>query len=239
MYPTSTPGSDASFVQSSRVWTDIFDMLRWWRRERDKRGSTKRRGTVWIRNNTARDVDAGEILQLQSLSSVSDSTQTLTGMRSPVMRAGIPTWHTGIDRLIVCENPVPAGELFPYSFNPWAAVQVTGEDGTNGSYVMPDPDATTTGRISRSGIWRVLGYDSSNGFAIVELGQNQPRWRYTLTQDSQSPSTTTATLKTLDDVSFGDINLSDPDGVGDDDPVDYTGYCVQCGNEFHIATGPC
>ncbi|WP_149496187.1 hypothetical protein [Roseiconus lacunae] len=237
-----SPGGDASGILAASLWRDIKAMLAWWKRkgwEASNRRSS--RGSIMIKNNAGRDVGAGEFLQLESMTQPADSTLGITTNYTPIMSATTPTWHSAIDNIVIADSPVIDGEYFPYQPHPFGIVKCSGSKGSALRYVMPDPSDPKYAIRCSSGLYRILGYDAVNEFAIVDLGKSQSRWRYKLTEDAQVSGSTEAKLYTTDGVEFSSttIILSDPLGVGDEDSIDFEGYCKNAGNEFLIASGPC
>jgi len=243
-YPSPQQGGDANVIRSATVWRDLLAMRKWWK---SRRGGTSlgtstgrdREGGIYVRNDYGRDLRIGELVQCDSTTQPADSALNEAYAISPIIHGDYPTWHTNIGNIVVANSAVEDGALFRLPNKNWATVRCAGQIGSSGLYVMPDPDFPHRALRCSSGIFRVIGYDATNDLATVRIGQSQPLWRYELTQDSQAPNDTTATLKTLDGATFGDINLKDPLSIGEDDLSGYEGYCIHVGNEFHIASGPC
>ena len=241
MYPNTTPGSDASFITDHVIWKDIFEMLSQWRNgDFSKTTSARRSGTIQILNNTGRDVEAGEMLQISGMTQPADSSLGIGTNYSPIMSAVEPVWHTAIDNIILADGPVPQDQYFSYHPRRFGIVSCSGGFGGPQRYIMPDPANPKFGFRSSSGIFRILGYDATNEFAIVDLHREQTLWRCEYLENSQAPSSTTAKLLSIGDQEFSDdVEIEDPDSVADDAVTGYKSYCIQIGNEFHIQTGPC
>ncbi|OUV20036.1 MAG: hypothetical protein CBC48_21265, partial [bacterium TMED88] len=109
------------------------------------------------------------------------------------------------------------------------------------THVFVDPSTTTEAKTSYSGFARVLSGVTvgSDEFALACVGDRCDLWRYTLTQDSQAASATTATLKDRRGNTYGTINLLDPLSLMDDQSSGDSGWCIACGNEFEAIQGPC
>lgn len=241
-YPLPSPGSDASFLSESALWRDLLTMIREWKQGKFTAGSrSKRRGYIQIENGAGRDIEPGEFMQITSMTQPADTSLGIATNYSPILTATEPTWHSAIDNIVISDGPVADGEFFAYQPRTFGVVSCTGSKGSDLRYVMIDPANPQYGIRCSSGLYRVLGYDSTNDFAIVDLGKSQPLWRYKLTEASLAPSTTTAKLYTLDGTEYSTttVELSDPLSIGDGDALDYEGYCVHVGNAFHIAPGPC
>lgn len=237
MYPLPSPGSESTITQKASVWRDIFTMLSQWRRgELTRRPPQSRRGTIWIKNNTGRDVEPGEFLQVTAMTQPADTSLGMATNYSPILTAEEPTWHTAIDNVVISDGPILEDELFAYQPRSFGIVQCTGQKGSGDRYVMIDPANPQYGITGSSGMFKVLGYDASNDVAIIDFGKSQPLWRYFTTEATQTPSDTTAKLHTLGNIEFSasTIELSDPYGITTHQPTARGGYCMQLGNKFYV-----
>ena len=187
-------------------------------------------------NDSGRDYDLGEIMQLDGFAGPT-AEPPYEAISSILYSADQPTWHTAISMPAVAAEPIPDGEqgvvvLFGQCV---IAVSNTATDDS----VMIDATTTYQGKVSSGGIAKYLGRIDDD-YVVACLGWHSRLWRYKLTQASQAPSVTTANLVDLGGTQFAtSINLSDPLSIGDGDAIDYEGYCLQVGNEFHISAGPC
>lgn len=235
MHPLPVPGADSTVTQKASVWRDIFVMLSQWRKgEFTKQPKHTRRGTIWIKNNTGRNVTAGEFLQVAAMTQSPDTSLDIGTNYTPILTATQPTWHTAVDNLVISDGPILKDEFFPYQPRPFGIVSCTGAVGSNNRFVSPQPGNTKYGIRASSGLFRVLGYDSSTGFAIVDLGKSQTLWRYELSENSMVPATTQAKLLTLNNEDMSAvIHVTDKAGITKFQLAQDQGFCVQIGNEFH------
>lgn len=239
LYPRPRPGQ-ASDIKSAALWTDIFELLNQWRSGMltpQSSGSSKP-AAIEIEGTVARG--ANEVLQLDELETGTAATK-LARMDAPLITAIEPVWHSALDRLVIVPNGCIAGQVFSLPTLTWAAVACNVVQTTD-RYVMLDPDNTTQMKSADAGIWRILGSDQANDYAIVDLTQGQPDWQYELTEDSQAPSTTLAKLLRMDGSEFAPghlINLSDPRSFMDEQLSGEKGFCFLAGNKFYAYQSPC
>ena len=109
---------------------------------------------------------------------------------------------------------------------------------------MIDPDFPTKLKSADAGIYRLvcdLGENDVGGdnVVIVDTHQSYHNWRFELTEDWASASTTAAgKLLNWDGTTFADtVTLSDPDSVARGLPTGSTGYCHHRGNAFEVYSG--
>ena len=191
---------------------------------------------IWIENE-AGDIDAGQVLQIDSMSQP-DSTTVEGFFESPTMSAIAPVWHTAIDNLVVVNQSVPGAAMFPYPQRNWVAVPVVIVEDTD-RYVMLDPANPKDLKTCDAGLWKIVGLDLENAKAVIDLTQSKQRFRFKLTEDAQThPDTTEAKLLRWDgdDITEGNdrIQLTDHDGLLSDAgaTVDTLGKCELIGNLF-------
>lgn len=187
-------------------------------------------------NNTGRNYSVGEIFQASSYIGPT-SNLPYEARKNLILSVAQPAWHTAISRPCVAAEPIPNNE-YGWVWTSGQAIIRTANSADNES-IQIDPSVTYHGQASTGGFARMIARLSSS-YVVASIGDTDKLWRYELTQNSQFPSTTTAKLRSLDGAEFSSaINLSDPLGIGSADTTGYQGYCVQAGNEFHIAPGPC
>lgn len=186
--------------------------------------------------NDASDFQESELVALTIDSGVTD--EQLVFAKNPVIHAVEPTWHGNIGQLVVLSESLAEGDVIGMPVRTSGVVRVTSAD-TSKLWLMPDPDNPRRMKAATGGIFRVLVWVGD--FAVGDFTQNQPLWRYELTQDSNgATSTTGAKLIELDDTVFStSIDLSDPEGVTEGYASGSTGFCIHAGNEFIAIGGGC
>ncbi|MCD0460069.1 hypothetical protein [Roseiconus lacunae] len=192
---------------------------------------------VDVINGSGRDYDIGELMQIDGCD-CPDGSNPYDLPGAIEYECITPVWHSKIDNIVVAAEPIPDGERGRAIVSGHCVIKTSGA--ATGRYAMINPSTPHEALVSSGGVARVL-HQVSASYALCCLGMVADLWRYKLTEASQAPGVTTATLYTLDGTQFSttEIELSDPLSVGDEDAIDYAGYCRQAGNEFHIQTGPC
>ena len=245
-YPRPVPGRpSAPLVDSAQYHRDIIDLLAAYKRGDLTRIPPAPRRDPQIRiKSTASDASLGEILQIDAMTAPPASDH-IAWHRSPILEAKAPEWHTDIDRIAVCRNPVPNDSVFPYNPYHFASVKITVVKNTD-RWVMVDPDTPTQCKTADAGIYKILGLDETNNLAVCDLNQSQPLWHFELTQDAQThPDTTEAKLVRLDGDDFTTgtdrVQLSDRTGMLEDTgaATGTIGQCLHVGNEFLVIDVKC
>lgn len=202
-------------------------------------GLAMSRSTVQVVNDTGANRNLGDLVSLSSFggsgSSVFDAVDSIE------LTASLPTWHSSIATVAALAEPIPNGERGECVVQGFCLVKLSAAFTTGHTHVFVDPSTTTEAKSSYSGFARVLSSVTigSDEFALACVGDRCDLWRYTLTQDSQAPSASTATLKDRRGNAFGTINLLDPLSLMDDQSSGDSGWCIACGNEFEAIQGPC
>jgi len=202
-------------------------------------GLAMSRSTVQVLNSTGADREIGELVSLGSFGGNTDSV--FDAVDSIELTASAITWHTSIATVGVLAEPIPSSERGACVVQGFCLVKLSAALTTGHTHVFVDPSTTTEAKSSYSGFARVLSGVTigSDEFALACVGDRCDLWRYTLTQDSQAPSASTATLKDRRGNTFGTINLLDPLSLMDDQSSGDDGWCIACGNEFEAIQGPC
>jgi hypothetical protein len=202
-------------------------------------GLAMSRSTVQVLNSTGADRDIGELVSLGSFGG--SSSTVFDAVDSIELTASSPTWHTSIATVGVLAEPIPDGERGACVVQGFCLVKLSAALTTGHTHVFVDPSTTTEAKTSYSGFGRVLSGVTvgSDEFALACVGDRCDLWRYTLTQDSQAASATTATLKDRRGNTYGTINLLDPLSLMSDQSSGDSGWCIACGNEFEAIQGPC
>lgn len=230
-----SPGDDpAPLVDSAATWKVLTEIMNRYLNGEFEAGSRQRDSArkLWITNSAGRDMAYGEIMQISGWSDPPTVDTAEAGHQSPIVAADEPVWHTAISNLAVADSSIADGDLMAYPSRNWAVVKITST--VPGDYLMVDPTTPKHMKPASSGIYRTVAIDSTNSYAIAELTQSQPLWRYELTETPQSPSSTAAKLVELDGTDYATtIALEDPRNILAGVDNDHQGFCVHCGNEFH------
>lgn len=240
MYRRPQPGDPPTLILSAGFQKDLVQLVNLFLAGGlGRTGDRKNPGPqVFVKNTTDSDFMPRQVVQLGAMveppSSLVDSYY-----QSPIVNAALPTWHTSIDNLTVMPSGALAGEIGGYSNRAWGAVNATIVNASD-RYAMIDPSDVTKVKTASGGPWKIIGSDSTNGVALVDFTKSQMLWRYELTQDSQAPAITTAKLLNIDGTEFAaSINLSDPDGMMDDQSSGDKGWCMHVGNTFQAQAAYC
>lgn len=206
-------------------WNKVVDRLPANHAGQSAGGFTMSRVEILATNDSGSDRDIGEVLVIDTTDSPTTIYEAVGNIAPSLID---PVWHTKIAKLVILAEPIPDGEtgLVVLSGSCLVKMSSVGEDDI---FAMIDPDSVNELKGSTSGVARIAARISST-LALVNLRDEQPLWRYELTQDAQS-GVTTATLLDLDSGLFATtFNLSDvPAWQLDED----TGFCNLCGNKFY------
>lgn len=205
------------------------------------------RNEITILNNSGNDRDIGECLVVDSYDGPSSSKiYNIPGNAELVCVD--PVWHTSIAKLVILAEPIPDGKRGVAVVSGECIIKLSSSDPTH-PFVMLDPENINKCKTSWSGIARVheliLGDDPEDDdeivYALANFRDECNRWKYELTEDSQTPATTTAKLLDRRNVEFTTepINLSDIDGLMDDQESGDRGWCDLCGNDFESIQAFC
>lgn len=215
-------------------------------------GLAMSRSTVQVVNDTGANRDLGDLVVLSAFGGNTDNT--FDAIDSIELAATDPAWHTQISALGVLAEPIPNGERGVCVVNGICLVKLAGEIETGHTHVFVDADATTQAKSSYSGAAKILCEveiggtsesaslsESASGdfYAIVNLGDSQNLWRYTLKENAQSAGLTSADLRDRRGDIWGTITLRDPLGLMSDQKEGDAGWCINCGNEFEAIQAPC
>lgn len=225
----------APLLKSAGFVGDVVDVVNDYKRSGSSSRDESSERRIWIENGSGSDRTTGEILQISSMTQPSAAISE-GFYQSPTMTAIDPVWHTSMDNLFVVHAAVLDGEVIAYHPRRWAMVIVTIMSASD-RWVMPDPTTPHRMKTSTSGVWKILGLDTTNNRAIVDMTQSQPLWRYEITEDWQTSGTTTAKLLRLDGTEFASsVEIGEPDPTPghlmSDQVTGDKGYCVQVGNLF-------
>ncbi|MCD0459959.1 hypothetical protein [Roseiconus lacunae] len=192
------------------------------------------------RNSSGQNYEVGEAVAWTGALSVTDASEfnPREALLDLVCGSERPVWHTNIANIGVVLDDMPDGDFGRLSIGGLTVIRLS--TAADGEYAFIDPAEPKHWKLNSSSGYKVVDRINDD-WAIVNLSSNEPFWRYKLTEASQAPGVTTATLYTLDGTQFSttEIELSDPLSIGDNETADYQGYCRHTGNEFHIAEGPC
>jgi hypothetical protein len=195
------------------------------------------RSLVRVKNTSGTNREMGELLQISSYTGPTDNALNVPG--NMAFSAGVLTWHTAIARAVVCAEPIPNNEYGAAVISGVCIVKVPSI--VDNQFLMIDPATTKQCKASTSGVAKCLGVAGTN-HAIAVWGMGQYLWRYELTENSLSPSDTTAKLLDLGgtNLSVGQtIELSDPDSLMDDQVSGNKGWCIHTGNKFFAIQAVC
>ena len=205
-------------------------------------GLAMSRSTVQVVNDTGANRDLGDLVVLSAFGGNTDST--FDAIDSIELAATDPTWHAEIAALAVLAEPIPDGERGVVVVNGVCLVKLAGEIDTGHTHVFVDADTPTQAKSSYSGAAKILcdveiGDASGEFYAIVNLGDGQNLWRYTLKEDAQPAGMTSADLLDRRGDTWGTVTLRDPLALMSDQKEGDAGWCINCGNEFEAIQAPC
>lgn len=247
LYNRPRPGQELDLIDRADIWSDIVDLINAYKTGRlDPVGyEPDRERLIHLENTSGYDRMAGVLQQIDPFTEPDEATEDLF-IESPVGETSDPVWHTAIDNLVVVPSDVLENGVFSYPSLSWAVVVVTDQVDVDDRWVMVDPAEPTKMKTADAGIYRIIGYvgegEDTEKRAIVDLTQSQTLWRYELTDDSNAPDATDAKLLRLDGTEFSSgsvTEISDPDGLMDDQVAGDKGFCIHAGNKFYAQTAVC
>jgi len=203
-------------------------------------GAGLHRSMIEVVNNSGANRDIGELLAVGAFDGA--TTSSFDSLQSVGFAGSSPVWHTSIDSIGVCAQPIPNGERGMVVVSGLCLIKLTAAITAGHTHVFVDPTTTTSGKTSYSGFAKILSQytlDDATEMAFVLLGQEQTLWRYECTGASAAPSATSVTLKDRRGNTYGTVNLLDPLSIMSDQTSGDTGWCIQCGNEFEAIQAPC
>ena len=188
--------------------------------------------SVMAGNLTEIDYDFGECVAIQRIWSGPD---TIYGcMSGIILDIGEVQWQGSIGMVGVCWEPIAA--------DAWGRIAISGlciakmGSSGNGGFLLPDPTDTKILLETTGGIAKLIAKESE-GFGVIDLGCMQPLFRYERTADWGNPSD--AMLISLDGEEIGEISLSDPEAITDDQGPGDTGLCMMAYNSFRVINANC
>lgn len=194
---------------------------------------------VQVVNNSGANRELGDLLVLSNFGG--STASEFDALDSLELGGGAPIWHSSIDSIGVCAEPIPSGERGRVIVSGLCLVKISAAITVGHTHVFVDPTTTTSAKTSYSGFAKILSAVSipSNEMALVILGQEQNLWRYECTTASLAPSSTSVTLKDRRGNTYGTVDLLDPLSLMSDQVSGSTGWCINCGNEFEAIQAPC
>lgn len=203
-------------------------------------GLSMSRTVVQVVNNSGSNRDIGELLSLSTFGgSVASSFDAIDSLE---LSASAPVWHSSIQTIGVCAEPIPSGERGLAVVGGLCFIKLSAAITSGHTHVFVDPSTTTSGKTSYSGFAKILASCSitaGDDLAIAMLGHEQNLWRYECTGSSSAPSATSVTLKDRRGNTYGTVDLLDPLSIMSDQVSGSTGWCINCGNEFEAIQAPC
>jgi len=203
-------------------------------------GQKLHRTMVQVVNNSGANREVGELLAVSNFGG--STASVFDAMDSLELDGELPVWHSAIDSIGVCAEPIPDGERGMVVVSGVCVVLLDGAITAGQTHVFVDPSTPTQSRASYSGFAKILSafaLDDATDMAFVVLGQEQPLWRYECTTGSSAPSATSVTLKDRRGGTYGTVDMLDPLSLMADQSSGSTGWCLQCGNEFEAIQAPC
>lgn len=191
-----------------------------------------------VKNSSGADADFGTLLYLGDyLGLFEDKPLEVQAFYDTAAMA----WHGAIAQAVVTLEPIVNGETGQVALFGQCVVKSGSNadaSGGDGTFAIPDPTDPTKIVASTGGIGRILANCGENHVTML-LGNTQNLFCYRMLESSQAPDTTSAKLVSLEGDDIGDINLSDPKSLMDDQGTDDEGFCVLTGNEFRAIQAPC
>lgn len=224
---------------SARKWNGVVEQLPVSRIGNGARLSVNRT-TAQIRNDSGSDRELGELLAIDDYLGPDDDE--FRSIDQALIFSGVdPVWHSKIARLVVLAEPIPDGD--------WGEAVVKGicvaklASGSNSDpHVMVDPTNVNQMRGATSGCGKLVRVTTTGGYAVIDLGETQREWRYSLNEavGATTSGQASADLLGLDETDTGgDVTVIDDLGIMADQGSGDFGSCVQAGNKFYARQGPC
>jgi len=197
---------------------------------------------ITIKNVSGAARDIGEILTLGDWDGATDATEPYTVIGSSAWEADVISWPTGSGKVCVVAEPIPDDERgLAVIYGPCLVKMKASETDTNKPYVFFDVSDPKQCVTADAGIARILHKFASEDYAVVVMGDRQMFFRYALTQDSQAPSATTATLKTMTGTAItnASVSIDDPLSWMADQVSGDEGLCYMSGDKFQALQAVC
>ncbi len=137
---------------------------------------------VMVNNVSGSDVKSGEMLSLNDSiqpPTYDDTVQSF--MQNPLTEGDAVTWHGNIGQIAIAVQPILNGMIGPCAYRPWGQVQA--DIGGTGDWLMISPDDPKQFKRATGGIARVINPDFTTGKCVADFLQQQPLWRFELTED--------------------------------------------------------
>lgn len=184
-----------------------------------------------IKNDSGANREFGEVLVIDDFDGPITNDIFLVS-QNIVYSCVTPVWHTAVDRLVVLAEPIPDGEYGKAVLSGQCIARTTSVIDSD-TYLMVHPEYPNRLKGGSSGQAKLLHKLTLTDYAIVNLGEKQPLWRYSLRETSASPGTTKIALQDLDGIGWGIGELHDRLVLTYDQPAFYSGLCMLAGNQFH------
>jgi hypothetical protein len=155
-----------------------------------------------------------------------------------------PQWHDDLKHIGICIDGVPeddTGTLLLYGLA-LARVTVSNDDHT---HVIVDPENPERLLSSTGGLGKIIWAKEDVEYAVVLWGEQQPWFRYELTEGWVEDGTEAKLLNLDSDDPIGGtdtasrITLTDKEALMDDQSSGDKGYCLMVGNKFIAIQASC
>ncbi len=148
-----------------------------------------------------------------------------------------PLWYEKITRVGVAAEPAKKDEQVRAAISGLALVEIRGEQQPNKRFVQVDPEFPHLARPATGGFAKVL-FEYGSKYCLVDLGERQNVWRYTLQQDvAAGASVGSISLSELDGTGYaGDVEMNFVPSVECKLDAGDSGLVMQCGNKWYAIT---
>ena len=227
---------------SAKAWNQVVDLLPVNSAGFGSSLNSIPRLLITVKNVSGANRDIGEILTIGDWAGTPGATEPYTVIGSSAWEANVITWPTGIGKVCVLAEPIPNNERgLAVIYGPCLVKMKASETDTNKPYVFFDVSDPKQCVTADAGIARILHKFASQDYAVVVMGDRQIFFRYALTQVSQAPLATTATLKTMSGTAItnASVSIDDPLSLMDDQVSASEGICYMSGDKFQAIQAVC
>jgi len=177
-------GEPANLILGESFQSALVDVVNAYQRGELTRKETglRKDHVVMVQNVSGTDVKSGEMLSLtDSIQPPTYDDTVQSFMQNPLTEGDAVTWHGNIGQVAVAVQPILDGMIGPCAYRPWGQVQA--DIGGAGDWLMISPDDPKQFKRATGGIARVINPDFTTGKCVADFLQQQPLWRFELTED--------------------------------------------------------
>jgi hypothetical protein len=186
-----------------------------------------------IKNTSGEDRDLGELMVIDDWDGPDGESPYEVGKNIAYLCID-PVWHSQISRLVILAEPIPDGEYGRAVLSGQCLVKITGGD-SDDDFIAIDPETPTEGLGTTSGFGRILAVPEEGDHALIVFRDEQPMWRYELTEDVSGGEAEAKLLPLDSNTPIGGterITIDDFGDYMDDQEAGNRGTCWLVGNKF-------